>query len=96
MAIVVDIDFHLALIGVSVGEFAEAVEITPADIAVLEDVRAKTVRFTTLDTIRRTLGCQPGDVPRRVPHEETETESGRGRGRGRRRGRPRPLKPDAR
>ena len=75
MAIVVDIDLHLARIGMSVGEFAEAVGITPANIAVLKNGRAKAVRFTTLDAICRTLGCQPGDVLRWVPDEETETGS---------------------
>ncbi len=75
MAIVVDIDPHLARIGMSVGEFAEAVGITPANIAVLKNGRAKAVRFTTLDAICRTLGCQPGDVLRWVPDEETETGS---------------------
>lgn len=75
MAIVVDIDVHLARIGMSVGEFAEAVGITPANIAVLKNGRAKAVRFTTLDAICRTLGCQPGDVLRWVPDEETEIGS---------------------
>ena len=75
MAIVVDIDLHLARIGMSVGEFADAVGITPANIAVLKNGRAKAVRFTTLDAICRTLGCQPGDVLRWVPDEETETGS---------------------
>ncbi|WP_239102040.1 helix-turn-helix domain-containing protein [Streptomyces albidoflavus] len=37
MAIVVDIDRRLAELGMSVGEFAEAVGITPANIAVLKN-----------------------------------------------------------
>ncbi|KAA6212524.1 transcriptional regulator [Streptomyces albofaciens JCM 4342] len=70
MAIVVDLDVQLARRRMSVGEFAEAVGITPANIAVLKNGRAKAVRFTTLDAICRTLGCQPGDVLRWVPDEE--------------------------
>ncbi|MBR8743044.1 helix-turn-helix transcriptional regulator [Nocardiopsis sp. MG754419] len=70
MAIIVDIDVHLARLGMSVGEFAEAVGITPANIAVLKNGRAKAVRFTTLEAICRTLECQPGDVLRRVPDED--------------------------
>lgn len=67
MAIVVDIDVMLARRGMSVGEFAEAVGITPANVAVLKNGRAKAVRFTTLDAICRVLECQVGDVLRHVP-----------------------------
>ncbi|MGW3013099.1 helix-turn-helix domain-containing protein [Streptomyces sp. NPDC001219] len=70
MAIIVDLDVQLAKRGMSVGEFAEAVGITPANIAVLKNGRAKAVRFTTLDAICRTLDCQPGDVLRWVPDED--------------------------
>ncbi|WP_026930874.1 helix-turn-helix domain-containing protein [Glycomyces tenuis] len=70
MAIIVDIDVELAKRGMSVGEFAAAVGITPANIAVLKNGRAKAVRFSTLDAICRTLDCQPGDILRRVPDED--------------------------
>ena len=69
MAIIVDIDVELAKRKMSVGEFAEAVGITVANIAVLKNGRAKAVRFTTLDAICRVLQCQPGDVLRWVPNE---------------------------
>ncbi|MCD0443580.1 helix-turn-helix transcriptional regulator [Glycomyces sp. A-F 0318] len=69
MGIVVDLDVQLARSGMSVGEFAVAVGITPANVAVLKNGRAKAVRFTTLDAICRVLDCQPGDVLRRVPDE---------------------------
>ncbi|MFD5394297.1 helix-turn-helix domain-containing protein [Streptomyces sp. NPDC127097] len=72
MAIIVDLDLQLAKRGLSVGEFADAVGITPANIAVLKNGRAKAVRFTTLDAICRTLDCQPGDVLRWVPDESTD------------------------
>ncbi|QLH25673.1 helix-turn-helix transcriptional regulator [Streptomyces sp. Rer75] len=69
MAIIVDLDVQLAQRNMSVGEFAAAVGITPANIAVLKNGRAKAVRFTTLDAICRTLNCQPGDVLRYVPDD---------------------------
>lgn len=71
MAIVVDIDVMLARRKMSVAEFAEAVGITPANVAVLKNGRARAVRFATLDAVCRVLGCQPGDVLRWVPDEET-------------------------
>ncbi len=48
----------------SVGEFAERVGITPANLAVLKDGRAKAVRFTILAALREALDCQPGDLLR--------------------------------
>ncbi|SDL66937.1 putative transcriptional regulator [Glycomyces sambucus] len=70
MAIAVDIDVLLAERGMSVGEFAEAVGISPANVAVLKNGRAKAVRFSTLEAICRVLQCQPGDVLRWVPDGE--------------------------
>jgi len=70
MAIVVDIDVMLARRRMSVADFAEAIGITPANVAVLKNGRAKAVRFTTLDAICRVLECQPGDVLRWVPDDE--------------------------
>jgi len=67
MPIVVDIDVQLARRKMSVGEFAEAIGITPANVAVLKNGRAKAVRFATLDAICRVLDCQPGDVLRYEP-----------------------------
>jgi putative transcriptional regulator len=64
MAIIVDIDVMLARRKLSVAEFAEAVGITPANVAVLKNGRAKAVRFTTLDAVCRVLECQPGDILR--------------------------------
>jgi putative transcriptional regulator len=70
MAIAVDIDVLLAERGMSVGEFAEAIGISPANVAVLKNGRAKAVRFSTLEAICRVLDCQPGDVLRWVPDDE--------------------------
>ncbi len=70
MPIIVDIDVMLARRKMSVGEFAEAVGISPANVAVLKNGRAKAVRFTTLEAICRVLDCQPGDILRWEPDED--------------------------
>jgi putative transcriptional regulator len=62
MAIVVRIDVELARRKMSVGEFAERVGLTPANVAVLKNGRAKAVRFATLEAMCRVLDCQPGDL----------------------------------
>lgn len=62
MAIRISIDRMLTKRGMSVGAFADAIGITPANVAVLKNGRAKAVRFSTLDAICRVLDCQPGDL----------------------------------
>ena len=62
MPIVVRIDVELAKRKMSVGEFAERVGLTPANVAVLKNGRAKAVRFSTLEAMCRVLDCQPGDL----------------------------------
>ena len=62
MPIVVDVDVMLAKRKLSVGELAQRVGITPANLAVLKNGRAKAVRFSTLENMCRVLDCQPGDL----------------------------------
>lgn len=77
MPIVVRIDVALAQRKMSVGEFADRVGLTPANVAVLKNGRAKAVRFSTLDAMCRVLECQPGDLLEWVEGEpEPVTEEG--------------------
>jgi putative transcriptional regulator len=62
MPIVVRIDVELARRKMSVGDFADRIGLTPANVAVLKNGRAKAVRFSTLEAMCRVLGCQPGDL----------------------------------
>jgi putative transcriptional regulator len=64
MPIAVDIDVMLARRKMSVGELADRVGITPANLAVLKNGRAKAVRFATLAALCEALACQPGDLLR--------------------------------
>ncbi|GAA1508757.1 helix-turn-helix domain-containing protein [Brevibacterium sp. H602] len=64
MAIHITIDRMLVERGMSVGEFADAIGITPANVAVLKNGRAKAVRLSTLDAMCRVLECQPADLLR--------------------------------
>ena len=64
MPIAVDIDVMMARRKMSVGELAEGVGITPANLAVLKNGRAKAVRFATLAALCEVLDCQPGDLLR--------------------------------
>jgi len=72
MPIIVDIDVMLARRKMPVGVLAERVGITPANLAVLKNGRAKAVRFSTLDALCAVLDCQPGDLLRWVPDERDD------------------------
>jgi putative transcriptional regulator len=64
MPVIVDLDVMLARRKMAVGDFAKAVGITPANVAVLKNGRARAIRFSTLDAMCRVLDCQPGDILR--------------------------------
>lgn len=72
MPIVVDIDVMLAQRKLAVGVLAERIGISPANLAVLKNGRAKAVRFTTLDALCEALDCQPGDLLRWVPSDAVQ------------------------
>lgn len=67
MPIVVNIDVMLAKRKMPVGVLAELIGITPANLAVLKNGRAKAIRFTTLESLCAALQCQPGDLLRWEP-----------------------------
>lgn len=73
MPIVVDIDVMLARRKMAVGDLAARIGITPANLAVLKNGRAKAVRFTTLDALCEVLDCQPGDLLRWEAGESPES-----------------------
>jgi len=77
MPIVVDIDVMLAKRKMPVGTLAERIGITPANLSVLKNGRAKAVRFTTLAALCEALACQPGDLLRWEP-EDPAAEAGHG------------------
>ena len=76
MPIVINLDVELAKKKMSVTDFAAAIDITPANVSVLKNGRAKAVRFSTLDAICRVLECQPGDIFVWVPDEGDATDAG--------------------
>lgn len=60
--IIVNLDVMLAKRKMTSGELAERVGITQANLSILKTGKAKAVRFSTLESICRALGCQPGDI----------------------------------
>lgn len=62
MTIRINLDVMMAKRKIGVGELSEQIGITPANVSILKNGRAKAVRFTTLDAICKALDCQPGDI----------------------------------
>jgi putative transcriptional regulator len=70
MAIVVNLDVVMAKKKMSATELAARVQITPANLSILKNNKAKAIRFSTLEAICKALDCQPGDL---LAYEEDET-----------------------
>lgn len=60
--IVVNLDVMMAKRKMGAGELAERIGITPANLSILKNQKAKAIRFSTLEEICRVLNCQPGDI----------------------------------
>ena len=56
------LDRLMAERGITGAALAEQVGITPVNLSVLKNNRAKAVRFSTLAAICKALDCQPGDI----------------------------------
>lgn len=62
MSITVNLDVMMAKRHIGAGELAEKIGITPANLSILKNNKAKAVRFSTLEALCRELDCQPGDL----------------------------------
>ena len=70
MAIMVNLDVVMAKKKISAGQLAELIDITPANLSILKNNKAKAIRFSTLEALCRELDCQPGDILEYVNDEE--------------------------
>ena len=69
MPIVVNLDVMMAKRKMPAGELAERIGITPANLSILKNQKARAVRFSTLEDLCRVLECQPGDLLEYVPED---------------------------
>lgn len=70
MSIIVNLDVIMAKRKMSLIELAERVGITNANLSILKNNKAKSIRFSTLEAICRELECQPGDILEYLPNEK--------------------------
>ena len=62
MAIIINLDVMMAKRKIGLVELAEKINITPANLSILKNGKAKAVRFSTLEAVCKELCCQPGDI----------------------------------
>ena len=62
MSIRLHIDVMMARRKISAGELAQRIGITPANLSILKNDKARAIRFSTLAALCRELECQPGDL----------------------------------
>lgn len=74
MAIIVNIDVMMAKRKISAGELSEKIGITPANLSILKNNKAKAIRFSTLEALCKALQCQPADILEYVEGDATVEE----------------------
>lgn len=62
MAIIINLDVMLARRKMKLNELSDSVGITVSNLSILKQGKAKAIKLSTLDSICRTLDCQPGDI----------------------------------
>jgi putative transcriptional regulator len=72
MPIIIRLDVEMAKKKISLADLSERIDLSPANLSVLKNERAKAIRFSTLEAICRELSCQPGDILEYIPEEETK------------------------
>lgn len=70
MGIRINLDVMMAQRKIGLVELAGKVDITPANLSILKNNKAKAVRFSTLEAICRELNCQPGDIIEYISEDE--------------------------
>ena len=68
----INLDLVMAQKRISAGRLAELIDLTPANLSIRKNNRAKAVRFSTLNALCRELDCQPGDILEYIPDDEEE------------------------
>ena len=70
MPIVVNLNVMMAKRKISSSQLAEQIDLTPANLSILKNNKAKAVRYSTLARICKALDCQPSDILEYIPEEE--------------------------
>ena len=62
MEILVNLDVMMAKRKISATELAQRIDISPANLSILKNNKARAIRFSTLMALCHEQQCQPGDI----------------------------------
>lgn len=62
MEILVNLDVMMAKRKISATELSQRIDISPANLSILKNNKARAIRFSTLMALCHELQCQPGDI----------------------------------
>jgi putative transcriptional regulator len=62
MSIIVNLDVMMAKRKIGLMELSKKIAITPANLSILKNGKARAIRLSTLEAICQALDCQPGDI----------------------------------
>lgn len=65
--IVLNLDVMMAKRKITLGELSERVGITPANLSILKNNKARAIRFSTLEALCRALDCSPAELLEYLP-----------------------------
>lgn len=71
MPIIINLDVMMAKRKISSSELASIIQLTPANLSILKNNKARAIRFSTLEAICKALECQPGDILEYIEDQET-------------------------
>ncbi|MDR1816004.1 MAG: helix-turn-helix transcriptional regulator [Clostridiales Family XIII bacterium] len=74
MGIRINLDIMMAKRRVGAGDLAARIGITPVNLSILKNNKAKAIRFSTLEALCRELDCQPGEILAYEEEKETDHE----------------------
>lgn len=66
----INLDVMMAKRKISLTELSDRVGLSQANLSILKNGRGKAIRFSTLNSICKELGCQPGDILEYVEEDE--------------------------
>ncbi len=58
----INLDVMMAKRKIGLMELADKIDLTPANLSILKNNKAKAIRLQTLDALCEALDCQPGDI----------------------------------
>lgn len=70
--IVINLDVMMAKRKIGLGELADRIDLSQANLSILKNGKGKAIRLTTLNSLCRELNCQPGDLLEYIEGDVTD------------------------